>query len=233
MTVLSKYDRSPKWTMRSRSSSAGMTGGMPNWTPAPGAYDETPPEVSKYKGAPKFGFGTGLRFADESEKIRRRPGPGQYNPLDPVLATSKSTGFGTALRPGMGEGGSRLGPGPGTYEMHQLVGRGGPMSTMRGRRGFGRRSLSSPGPGAYNTRSMLERGPKAGFGTSTRADETKRLEKKSGGPGPGAYDLNLYRAFGQDVPKFSISSRRVNVDLNAIMTPGPGQYNAEDSSFRD
>jgi len=227
MTVLSKYDRSPKWTMRSRSSGAELTGGMPNWTPAPGAYDETPPEISKYKGAPKFGFGTGLRFS-EHQRPNEKPGPGQYNPSDPILQASKSTGFGTSLRPSIGSSlhGVRA-PGPGSYDMNSLVGRGGPMFTARGRRGFGRRSLSSPGPGTYNIRSLLEKGPKAGFGSSTRGDENKRLEKKGGSPGPGAYDMNLYRAFGQDVPKFSLTSRRTNVDLNSIMTPGPGQYKQE------
>lgn len=235
MTALSKFERSPKWTMRSRStSSPGAMGGINKWTPAPGAYDNVPPEQVKYRHAPKFGFGTGNRFADLQKAAEKAPpGPGQYNPSDPIIAASRSIGFGTSQRPGISgaKGGSVRGPGPGTYEMHELVGRSGPMFTARGRKGFGQRSMSSPGPGSYSIGSLMELGPKAGFGTSTRDDENKRNSKRSGVPGPGSYEVGGYRTFGNEARKFSLTSRRQQYDLETLMSPGPGQYKSDITSF--
>lgn len=239
MVSFSKFESSPKWTMRTRGNASMVRS---TYTPAPGAYELPMVDRVKYKGAPKFGFGTGSRFGMGSALgggNRDQPGPGQYTPNDPALSKGTRVGFGTSIRQGLS---SRIrSPGPGTYEMHGAIGRGSPMFTATGKQPVSYLKKASglcpsPGPGAYNSNLTLGGGPKCGFGTSSRDAEIRRMggttgDEAGGNPGPGAYDGQASMALGATAPKFSITSRRRMHDLNSYMSPGPGAYNANITSF--
>lgn len=240
MVSFSKFESSPKWTMRTRGGSSLVRS---TYTPAPGAYELPLVDRVKFKSAAKFGFGTGSRFgmgeALGGGAKRDMPGPGQYTPNDPQLSSGTRVGFGTSVRQGLS---SRIrSPGPGTYELHTCIGRGSPMFTATGKQPTSYLKKSSglcpsPGPGAYNSGTGLDNGPKCGFGTSSRDAEIRRMGGMSGGeagqnPGPGAYDGQASMQLGACAPKFSITSRRRMHDLNSYMSPGPGAYNANITSF--
>jgi hypothetical protein len=139
-------------------------------------------------------------------------------------------GFGSQMR-FKGSILAQANPGPGTYETGGR--RGGLMYTARGRHNASlNRGRSQPGPGAYNPsdHTVYEAAPKCGFGTSTRTSDGS-FRQNLASPGPGAYELQNFKATGSEAPKFSATSRRHVHDLNSYVTPGPGSYNSHVTSF--
>lgn len=202
-------------------------------SPPPGAYNlpSGPGAASggKYKKPPNFSFGGSTRFAlGPSEK--KQPGPGAYNPKDPLLTAGPKVSF-TGGNSGRGLPLPENAPGPGAYEQRSSLGKT-KMFTARGRAlNSSARSRSQPGPGAYDPKNnaVLMGIPRCGFGTATRQDITGGSSLF--GPGPGAYDLQNAMSLGKNGPKYSATSRRRVHDLDSYVTPGPGTYNAHTTSF--
>jgi len=228
MTQMSRYPQGPKYTLAARGQSIFVRSSA---NPAPGSYNV--PEGSKtnkYKVAPRFSFGGSSRFGLGESPTKKSPGPGAYNPIDPLLRTDTKVGFGTSSREQQ-KSMLSANPGPGAYESRSQV--GGRMFTAGGRHPTSYlRARSQPGPGAYNpsTHSVLSQPPKCGFGTSTRDDVAARARSIIA-PGPGTYELQNIRSTGSDAPKYSATSRRRLHDLNSYLTPGPGSYNAHVTQF--
>lgn len=200
-------------------------------TPAPGTYNAGNEEKTKYQNPPKFSFGGGSRFGLSASPTKKSPGPGAYNPKDPVLLTAPKVGFGGS-GPARGPKLPEPNPGPGAYEQRSTLGKG-LMFTARGRHPVSyMRARSLPGPGAYEpkTNSVFMSQPKCGFGTSTRSD-IAAAARNLVMPGPGTYETQQAMGLGKDAPKYSATSRRRQHDLNSYVTPGPGTYNAHTTSF--
>lgn len=231
MVSHSKWSASPKWSLGMKPKSTLV---KPDTGPSPGTYDLPPPERSKYKTCPRFGFGIGSRFGVSEGAFKQNPGPGAYQPKDPSLMVGTKVGFGTSVRGSLGTSGTMFFPGPGAYELKNTMG-GGLMFTAKGKQptSYLSRSQSVPGPGAYtpSTRFAYHEPPKCGFGTSSRDSEAARASRTQGNPGPGAYEMQYHAGIGRDSKKFSATSRRRIHDLNSYLTPGPGAYNAHVTSF--
>jgi hypothetical protein len=200
-----------------------------NSVPAPGTYnfkDES--RNPKHTFEPKYSFGGESRWGAAVDPKRRKPGPGAYNPRNPILAIAPKIGFGSSMRL-KGAIIAQPNPGPGAYESRTSLGEG-LCFTAKGRHAthyVAQKSL--PGPGAYDpvTTSSTKQGPKAGFGTSRRSD----IALRALGPGPGSYDLQNFKTTGTDAPKSSMTSRRRVLDINSYLTPGPGSYNSHATCF--
>jgi hypothetical protein len=229
MNSISSFRSCPKWSMGSRTGTSFLRS---NSTPAPDTYSKCSHDNEKYKSTPKYSFGGGSRFNIEASQARRQPGPGVYNPRDPVAELIPKVGFGSQMR---FKGGiiAQANPGPGAYETCGRLGQGAKMYTATGRHSAAlHRGRSLPGPGAYDpsAHSVYEAAPKCGFGTSTRSDGSE-ARRSLASPGPGAYELQNFRATGTEAPQFSAVSRRQIHDLNTYLTPGPGSYNSHITSF--
>lgn len=228
MTKFSNFNTAPAWPMGSRGPSSFIRGSS---TPAPGSYTSTDQEKHKFKATPKFSFGGGSRFGLGQSPTKKQPGPGAYNPRDPIIEAQTKVGFGSSIR-GKGSLIGQANPGPGAYEARTCLGTGH-MYTARGRMTTSYlRARSQPGPGAYNpsTLTVHSQAPKCGFGTSSR-DDVGAKARSLVAPGPGAYELQNFRSVGGDAPKYSATSRRRLHDLSSYVTPGPGSYNAHVTSF--
>ncbi|CAJ1406914.1 unnamed protein product [Effrenium voratum] len=235
MHVASNHKTGARWTFGQKGPSTFFSSSC---SPAPGAYNlpggsgttGASAGTSKYKSQPKFTFGGGSRFVDGPQE-HKKPGPGAYNPRDPLLTAGPKVSFGGASA-GRGPPLPENAPGPGAYEQRSSLGKS-KMFTARGRTaGSYMRSRSQPGPGAYDPKAgaVLMGIPKCGFGTSTRTDITGAARSLFG-PGPGAYDMQHAMSVGKNGPKYSATSRRHVHDLDSYVTPGPGTYNAHTTSF--
>merc|ERR1712196_551918 len=91
----STFHSSPKYSMAPRGTSSFIRSGS---SPAPGTYNLPDDGKSKFKDPPKFSFGGGSRFGLGASPTKKAPGPGAYNPHDPVLHTDVKVGFGTSIR---------------------------------------------------------------------------------------------------------------------------------------
>eukprot|EP00439_Symbiodinium_sp_Y106_P060482 s2566_g8.t4 len=141
------------------------------------------------KSLPKFSFGGATRFAIGEVPTKKQPGPGAYNPRDPLLTAGPKVSFAGA-NAGRGPPLPENAPGPGAYEQRSTLGKS-KMFTARGRQASSyMRSRSQPGPGAYDPKlgAVLMGIPKCGFGTSIRNDITGAARSLML-PGPGAYDM--------------------------------------------
>lgn len=228
LASLSKYKSGPKYTMGPPGQCTFIRSSN---NPAPGSYNLPDGDRDKYKRVPRYSFGAGSRFGLGTSPAKMQPGPGAYNPSDPVLKTDPKVGFGTSLR-GHGALIGQANPGPGAYECRNTVG-GGKMFTAGGRHPASyMRARSMPGPGAYNpsTHGVFNSSLKVGFGTSTRDDVAARARNLVM-PGPGTYELQNFKTVGAEAPKFSATSRRRLQDLSSYVTPGPGSYNAHLTNF--
>jgi hypothetical protein len=227
MTSLSNFNTAPKFSMAFRGR-GGTSFIRSNSTPAPDTYTRSS-EGSRHKEPPKYSFGGSSRFGLETSPAKKQPGPGVYNPRNPAEVTPK-VGFGSDRR-FKDNSTPQANPGPGAYETHK-DGHVGPMFTAQGRHTAAFRARSLPGPGAYTptVNSVYEQAPKCGFGTATRVSDGVSRNTYSN-PGPGAYELQNFRATGSEAPKFSAVSRRHRHDLDSYITPGPGSYNSHVTSF--
>eukprot|EP00435_Cladocopium_sp_Y103_P061300 s825_g23.t1 len=222
MHTVSNHKTGARWTFGQKGQSTFFNS---TDSPPPGAYNlpSGPGAASggKYKKPPNFSFGP-------SEK--KQPGPGAYNPKDPLLTAGPKVSF-TGGNSGRGLPLPENAPGPGAYEQRSSLGKS-KMFTARGRAlNSSARSRSQPGPGAYDPKvnAVLMGIPRCGFGTATRQDITGGSSLF--GPGPGAYDLQNAMSLGKNGPKYSATSRRRVHDLDSYVTPGPGTYNAHTTSF--
>lgn len=196
-------------------------------TPAPGSYNLRLEEDSKHKNPPKFSFTSSSRFGLGENPTKKMPGPGAYNPRDPVMESSVKVAIVGSTR-GRGPPILQTNPGPGAYDLRSSIGQG-KMFTAGGRyHAFIDKTKVMPGPGAYNpsTSTALATAPKCGFGTSTRTEPPPRCA-----PGPGTYEMQNALGVGSSGPKYSATSRRTIHDLNSYLTPGPGSYNSHMTSF--
>eukprot|EP00434_Breviolum_minutum_P027811 symbB.v1.2.024597.t1/scaffold2341.1/size81865/5 len=231
MHIASNHKTGARWSFGQKGQSTFFNS---TDSPPPGAYNlpSGPGAASggKYKKPPNFSFGGSSRFAlGPSEK--KQPGPGAYNPRDPLLTAGPKVSF-TGANAGRGLPLPENAPGPGAYEQRSSLGKS-KMFTARGRAlNSSTRSRSQPGPGAYDPKvnSVLMGIPRCGFGTATRQDITGGGSTLFG-PGPGAYDLQNAMSLGKNGPKYSATSRRRVHDLDSYVTPGPGTYNAHTTSF--
>ncbi|CAK9035976.1 Pumilio-like 2, partial [Durusdinium trenchii] len=231
MHIVSNHKTGARWSFGQKGPSTLFSS---NSSPPPGTYNlpSGPNAASggKYKKPPNFSFGGSSRFAlGPNEK--KQPGPGAYNPKDPLLTAGPKVSF-TGANAGRGLPLQENAPGPGAYEQRSSLGKS-KMFTARGRQAnAGTRSRSQPGPGAYDPKvnAVLMGIPRCGFGTATRADITGAASSLFG-PGPGAYDLQNAMSLGKNGPKYSATSRRRVHDLDSYVTPGPGTYNAHTTSF--
>jgi hypothetical protein len=229
ITHISNFRTGPKYSLGIKTG-PGLV--RQSGAPAPGTYNLPNDDKSKFKKPPAFSFGGVARFGMGGEPpSKKQPGPGAYQPEDPVLSCAMKVGFGTSVR-GKGSLVPQANPGPGAYELKSTVGQG-KMVTAAGRHATSyMRSRSMPGPGAYNPSMHYAYPtlPRCGFGTSARDDIAGR-SKNIVMPGPGTYEMQNFRTVGTDAPKFSATSRRRVHDLNSYVTPGPGTYNAHATSF--
>ncbi|KAF4660484.1 hypothetical protein FOL47_007148 [Perkinsus chesapeaki] len=230
MVSLSNFNKAPKWTMGGRNFYSCNAA-----NPGPGAYD--PPILyssPKMKGAPRYAFGNSQRFMNRKNEL---PGPGKYQPKDPVLAASLSYGFGTSVRPPIGGPSSRsaaLMPGPGTYSSTADQLGSGPSYTLRSRSskdtlGVSRGVLKNPGPGTYSPSSILKE--HHGYSFPHSGGSLKRAFKV---PGPGSYSLQNVKGTGTSSPAFSMSSRPAGWNVPnkwSSKVPGPGSYKSNLTSF--
>jgi hypothetical protein len=207
-------------------------------TPAPDAYNagndgtlQAGNSSSKYVDLPKCSIGRSPRWGTAASPLaRRQPGPGAYTPK-PVLTVAPKVGFGNSMRLKGASAFAQSNPGPGAYEKRSTMGEG-LTYTARGRLPTQyMQSKSLPGPGAYSPTELslgASRAPSCGFGTSRRAGLTSGREI---GPGPGSFDLQNFRSLGTESPKFSVTSRRRIQDIDSYLTPGPGSYNSQVTTF--
>eukprot|EP00397_Hematodinium_sp_SG-2012_P061310 GEMP01080980.1.p1 GENE.GEMP01080980.1~~GEMP01080980.1.p1 ORF type:complete len:232 (+),score=41.16 GEMP01080980.1:122-817(+) len=125
---------------------------------------------------------------------------------------------------GAGEAGEKN-PGPGTYaaatpDKSKYSRAPAAMFGTSSRDGPG--GGFAPGPGQYNSKSVLSEGtPKYGFGSSQRSG----LARRSQTPGPGSYDVRK----GMDGLQISLSGRFG--ESRRARTPGPGAYSSNDSTY--
>jgi len=229
MHTVSTFKSGARWTFGQRGPSSFIASSS---TPAPGSYSMAHgPGGGRYKSLPKFSFGGATRFAAGEAPTKKAPGPGAYNPRDPLVTAGPKVSFAGA-NAGRGPPLPENAPGPGAYEQRSTLGKS-KMFTARGRQASSyMRSRSQPGPGAYDPKvgAVLMGIPKCGFGTSTRTDITGAARSLML-PGPGAYDMQSAMAVGRNGPKYSAASRRRVHDLDSYVTPGPGTYNAHTTSF--
>lgn len=226
MVHLSNYKTGPKFSIGTKLPSSFIRSSS---TPAPGSYNLVGEDRAKFKSEPRFSFGGCARFGLGQSPTKKMPGPGAYNPKDPLLHMETKVGFGSSSR-AKATLASQHNPGPGAYEARSSLGQG-KMFTAGGRHPTNyTRSRSLPGPGAYNPSlvAVCQTPPQCGFGTATRNDI---VGKGAQAPGPGTYDLQSFKATGSDAPKYSTASRRRLHDLNSYVTPGPGSYNSHITSF--
>jgi hypothetical protein len=221
---LSTFRSAPEVSIGSRGESTFMrsSGG-----PAPGSYNLPEDDKNpKFRSTCHATFGGSSRFGLEGS-FSKRPGPGQYNPVDPSQKADTKVGFGTSIRATLA---LKDNPGPGAYECRSTVG-GGLMFTAHGRHVSAyMRSRSMPGPGAYTPApGAFHTSPKCGFGTSVRGEINAGFSR--GQPGPGTYEMQNSKCLGKDSTKHSATSRRLMHDLSSYVTPGPGTYNAHATSF--
>jgi hypothetical protein len=239
MARLSRHASAPKFSFPSgrQKLDSGPGGAQSNL--GPGAYDVASGDRQLRKVPPAISFNGPARFQSGPIVTKKAPGPGSYDPRNPNTQMESAASFGAATR---GNLVTQNNPGPGSYDdRSKALGRGAPMLTMRSRPPAASltRSGSCPGPGAYqpeaahtSVRSMRN-APRPTFGSSTRADgatSRKNLEQ----PGPGAYDMQSFKRTGTDVrgnPKIEMSERRPVINLESYVTPGPGSYNSQMSSF--
>lgn len=93
----------------------------------------------------------------------------------------------------------------------------------------------TPGPGSYEARSCMGKGPRAVLPPKRcppvlTAQETQRLRVVFGGPGPGAYEARSCIGVGAG-PKFPVTPTCRGV-RNPNLAPGPGDYDAPSSTLR-
>jgi len=229
MHTVSTYKTGQRWSFGQKGPSTFIAS---SGTPAPGSYNlHTGHGGGRYKSLPKFSFGGATRFAIGEVPTKKQPGPGAYNPRDPLLTAGPKVSFAGA-NAGRGPPLPENAPGPGAYEQRSTLGKS-KMFTARGRQASSyMRSRSQPGPGAYDPKlgAVLMGIPKCGFGTSIRNDITGAARSLML-PGPGAYDMQSAMSVGKNGPKYSAASRRRVHDLDSYVTPGPGTYNAHTTSF--
>lgn len=198
-------------------------------TPAPGSYRHEAPMTSGQSHG--FSFGAMDRFQRGDPPWRKKPGPGDHDPKETLkFPKQQRCGFGGAPRGGRGI--AAHGPGPGAYEVRGAF-YDTPMFTQTGRMPEAYQSAdAAPGPGSYLASTSLSApsAVKVGFGTATRGKMF--MDVAVPGPGPGAYDLHKYRTMGSEARKFSlIAKRRSGGHFGSHLSPGPGQYNTDYSSF--
>ncbi|CAE7666637.1 Pum2 [Symbiodinium pilosum] len=229
MHTVSNFKTGARWTFGQKGPSTFIASSS---TPAPGSYNMNHGQGGgRYKSLPKFSFGGATRFAAGEAPSKKQPGPGAYNPRDPLLTAGPKVSFAGA-NAGRGPPLPENAPGPGAYEQRSNLGKS-KMFTARGRQASSyMRSRSQPGPGAYDPKvgAVLMGIPKCGFGTSIRNDITGAARSLML-PGPGAYDMQSAMSVGKNGPKYSAASRRRVHDLDSYVTPGPGTYNAHTTSF--
>lgn len=159
--------------------------------------------------------------------VRGAPGPGAYNPVDPMHAHGARVGFGRSVRGGE-TGTAQETPPPGTYNVKSSIGSGRGY-TQRGKpKPMSELGAESPGPGAYNpSMKPWMHGSRISFGNAGR----NMVDKKSLTPGPGAYKVRQEPGQGG---AYSLVSRPLGWDApqgSVARLPGPGQYNAHITSF--
>lgn len=206
----------------------------PDPTPAAGSY-QLPDDSrhSKYSASPLYSFTAGSRFPLPGAPGKDKPGPGAYQADDQKFKyrAEVKVGFGTAAARGRPNPVRQCGPGPGAYKVSSGpdLARAAFMQGKWPRTGI--RSRSEPGPGAYDASDDLTRpaAVKVGFGSSSREDWVSKHQRQM--PGPGSYEPHKLETVGSDALMFSLASRRRCNDLSSYLSPGPGAYNSQVSSF--
>lgn len=170
---------------------------------------------SVFRTSPKYSFTNSSALA--KDKPSKQPGPGQYPQVKAdtdKFARSASYSIGGSTGSAKAWGAM---PGPGAYSptMAAFVSPKYPFSTDSRLKSLKR--STTPGPGAYDSKSTLE-----GKDTSICSKPERRLTGQS--PGPGAYNASYKScsnfesscAFG-----FGASDRQ---KMSSSKTPGPGKY---------
>lgn len=174
----SKFSRSPNYGF----GGASRDGIRPQSSPGPGQYQPRSPINST-----KYGFGTSERVGVRSRPDQ--PGPASYR------VEGKMGNEGPKYSNGPRRNNSSLSgttPGPGAYHPDTSS-----TSTFSGTKKFGfgtspregRSMVANPGPGAYDSKTSVDKGPKYSF--PARADPQLREMT----PGPGEYTAT-YTMFG-------------------------------------
>lgn len=175
--------------------------------PGPGSY--SPKDLST---SPAMGIGGGKRAPFLIAKDL--PGPGEYNPSNPVHRIVHSTNLNMSARRPLGPVDPT--PGPGAYALPSTV-EDGPKVSIGGRRGELSLPRPVPGPGAHNPAysSIESHRPMAGISSSQRS----LLSHTSGSPG-AKYDI----AKRFEGPAWSFK-RDTGVKLDdSLDDVGPGLY---------
>lgn len=93
---------------------------------------------------------------------------------------------------------------------------------MSGKTFYQPSSLTTPGPGTYNSEKVnyvKNKEPSWRIGTSSREDLIKKI-KREGLPGPGNYNIPSRALEGK---KYNFGKEKRG-DMGNNFTPGPGQY---------
>lgn len=159
------------------------------------------------------------------------PGPGQYYDPDKTSMQKVMGMFGKDIRQFGAK--AKVAPGPGTYDM-------GYKKTVAAAWGFGsakrqighvqNKSMTVPGPGAYNSisaevNSRIESGVKYSMGNGSRVTKNNTLA-----PGPGNY--NYTDSMDKRGVRMGTEMRKFESDKKANPGPSPGTYEIK-SSFPD
>ena len=191
-------------------------------TPGPGTYAH-----KQYVGkeGPKITMSAKYGFDPVQGDARYVPGPGMYNNADSYNANHykyPTWKIGTETR---GKGLRNDNPGPGTYAPDRNTNFVRP-KTPSWKIGTGLRpdlnpvDKSVPGPGNYNLRDAVGRGPKYSM-----PGKGNRGSAKNGNPGPGQYNETMYDK--TKYPSWKIGTGMRDDDLKRVIregVPGPGNY---------
>ena len=191
-------------------------------TPGPGTYAH-----KQYVGkeGPKITMSAKYGFDPVQGDARYVPGPGMYNNADSYNANHykyPTWKIGTETR---GKGLRNDNPGPGTYAPDRNTNFVRP-KTPSWKIGTGLRpdlnpvDKSVPGPGNYNLRDAVGRGPKYSM-----PGKGNRGNVKNGNPGPGQYNETMYDK--TKYPSWKIGTGMRDDDLKRVIregVPGPGNY---------
>ena len=191
-------------------------------TPGPGTYAH-----KQYVGkeGPKITMSSKYGFDPVQGDARYVPGPGMYNNADSYNANHykyPTWKIGTETR---GKGLRNENPGPGTYAPDRNTNFVRP-KTPSWKIGTGQRpdlnpvDKSVPGPGNYNLRDAVGRGPKYSM-----PGKGNRGNVKNGNPGPGQYNETMYDK--TKYPSWKIGTGMRDDDLKRVIregVPGPGNY---------
>eukprot|EP00775_Hariotina_reticulata_P008886 gene8886-9064_t len=218
----------PSWTMGARVTAAAAETAASG--PAPGDYSPDDPSAASAPAWTMFAKYTDSNGAS-SQQQQLLPGPGQYNPADPVKdASGPAYSMGVKWKAGTVDTSAADTPAPGAYDVAN--GQSGPAFTMGTREAAGSSAEAAagslPGPGQYHQSSQPGKDAPAYSIASKAATEPGSAGSAAGLPGPGDYDQP---ATWQSGPAYSMAGKAPEASGAAGTRngPGPGQYDVSET----